>query len=229
MRRKIKSNINISLAHAKEVFVKIKINIDFVCNEQSHKCLLITSSIPSEGKSTIAANLAIAMSESGKKTLLVDADMRQPIQHKLFNLLNRQGLSTILAGLSWQDYVLSTNNDNLQIISAGPIPPNPAALLGSNRMKAITTELKREYDYIIFDTPPIQVVPDAVSLSQYTDGILFIVKQNSVSEKLLLNSAEQLKLANAKIIGTVLSMATNISNKSTGYYNQYGYYNKNLI
>lgn len=227
MKNKKTKNIKMtSVALAKESFGKIRVNLDFLSVDKDQKCVLFTSAISGEGKSTVAANLAISMAASNKKTLLVDADMRNATQHRLFNFINRTGLSEVITKkLNWRDYVNETNIPNLYVLTAGRTPPNPSELLDSHSMGKIVERMKREYDFIIFDSPPVLLVPDAISLSRHMDGAILISRYHYTKVKAITEARDALRLANVCILGCILNAETS-KKKHYGYNYNYAYANK---
>jgi capsular exopolysaccharide synthesis family protein len=222
--RKTKKGNGFSIAHARESFGKIKVNIEFLSVDNSYKCILFSSAMAGEGKSTVAANLAISFAASDRKTLLVDADLRHPTQHRLFDVVNKVGLSDIIANnLHWKDYVVETGTPNLFIISAGRTPPNPSELLGSNRMGELIREFKKEYDFILMDSSPLLLVPDPVSLSKHVDGIVLIARHNFTSQQAILDSKDALKIAKRPLIGAILNNVSANDRLNYGYGKRYGY------
>lgn len=223
--KKIKrdSKYGVSVAHARESFGKIKVNLEFLSVDSHYKCILITSSVAGEGKSTVAANLAVSMAASEHKTLLIDADLRHPTQHRLFNIVNKVGVSDIIANkLDWKIFASETETPNLYVMSAGRTPPNPAELLGSNRMGDILEEMKQQYDTILIDSSPILLVPDPISLSKHVDGVIIVARYNFTTNQAILSTKEALKLANKPIIGTILNNVSN-SDRRYAYGKKYGY------
>jgi len=182
--------------------------------------MLVTSSGPSEGKSTITANLAIVNAQQEKKVLLIDADMRKPTVHYTFRLDNLRGLSNVLVGEhSLQEAVNTEVEDNLDILSSGPIPPNPSELLASKRLKELISEAKEVYDIIIFDTPPVLAVTDAQILADSVDGTLLVIRSGKTEKEAALKAKEALEPAKAKLLGTVLNDREKAANS---YYYYYG-------
>lgn len=214
------------MAHISEAYRTLRTNIKFSSFDKEIKSLVITSSGPSEGKSTTACNLAIVMAQSGNKTILIDCDQRKPKLHKIFVLSNECGLSNILADeVEFKDAVYKTQIENLEMLSSGTKPPNPAELLSSEKMKRFLEALKEKYDSIIIDTPPIVAVTDAQLLSTYADGCVLVVASGQTDRNAAIKAKELLDKVGAKILGVVLNKV-DISNK--GYYGAqyYDYYSE---
>lgn len=208
-----------------EQFRTIRTNITFSMSVQDQKTLLITSSIPGEGKTTNAANIAIVFAQEGKKVLLIDADMRKPTLHITFNILNLDGFSTVLARKKqYYEVIQNTSVEGLFIIPSGPIPPNPAELLSSKALDEILNEVKKYYDIIIFDAPPLLSVTDGQILANKADGTLLIVKSGSTEKEDVLKSKEILLASRANILGAILN---NYKIPKNNYYRyQYAYIEK---
>lgn len=194
----------------------------------------ISSSLPGEGKSVSSANLSIAMAQMDAKVLLVDADLRKPVQNKLFSASNVRGLSSVLIGETVLDVAIKKEiRPNLDLLTSGKIPSNPSELLGSTVMLNLLKELSSMYDYVIIDTPPLNIVTDALTFAAHTAGILLAVCPSICKHEHLKKSDESAKLANVHILGSFLSNTTNTSlglsyNKKYGrygkyYYKKYGY------
>jgi len=207
-----------------EAYRTLRTNIQFSSFDKKIKTLLVTSSGPGEGKTTTSSNLAMVMAQGGNKTLLIDCDQRKPQVHKVFGFSNAKGLSNILVNENEIDInagVHKTDQPNLHILSSGTRPPNPAELLGSAKMKNFIEELKKTYDFIILDTPPIVLVTDAQILAQYTDGCLLVISSGEADRDLVIKAKGLLDKVNAKILGTVLNK---VDSKKKGYYHyQYEY------
>ncbi|MGX4668307.1 CpsD/CapB family tyrosine-protein kinase [Cerasibacillus sp. JNUCC 74] len=203
-----------------EQYRTIRTNIDFASVDQKIHSLLVTSSGPGEGKSMTAANLAVVYAQQGKKVLLIDADLRKPTVHYTFRLDNLRGLSNILVGENtFNDVIHSSNVDHLDIMSCGPIPPNPSELLASKKMEKLLEELKASYDLIIFDTPPVLAVTDAQVLANIVDGTLLVVRSKHTEIEGAQKAVESLRPAKAKLLGTVLNDRIK---KQSNYYYYYG-------
>ncbi|MEK4027774.1 CpsD/CapB family tyrosine-protein kinase [Pseudobacillus sp. FSL P4-0506] len=203
-----------------EQYRTIRTNILFSAVDQEIRSLLVTSAGPGEGKSTTAANLAIVFAQQGKKVLLVDADMRKPTMHYTFNFMNTVGLTNVLAKQkSLAAAVKETTVQDLAVLLSGPIPPNPAELLGSRMMAEFLKEAYRSYETIIFDTPPVLAVTDAQVLANQCDGTLLVINSGKTEVDGAIKAKELLQAAKAKPLGVVLN---NRKLKETNYYYYYG-------
>ncbi len=213
----------VTLHHSKnpiaEAFRTIRTNIQFSSIDNPLRSIMVTSTGPSEGKSTIISNLAVIMAQSDKKVLLVDADMRKPITHQIFRLPNRIGLTNLLIGDEEQETVIEKNDvPNLSILTSGPIPPNPAELLNSNKMAQLVESLETQYDIVLFDAPPVLAVTDAQILSGFVDGVILVINAGKTNREMALKAKHQLDHVKANVIGTVLN---NREIKENNYYHYY--------
>lgn len=189
-----------------EQFRTIRSNITFSAPKGELKTLLVTSSIPCEGKSTNAANLGVVFAQEGKKVLIVDADMRRPTIHHTFRLSNAEGLSSVLISQQTiQNVVQETFIVGLDIITSGPLPPNPSELLASKSMDKLLKVLEQEYDLVIFDSPPLLPVTDAQILSHKCNGTILIADRNKTKKVDIMKAKVALTTSRAKVIGTVLN------------------------
>ena len=204
-----------------EAFRVVRTNIDFSSFDKKIQTLLITSTQPGEGKSTVAANLCIAMTMVGKRILLIDADLRMPSLHKIFAIENNTGLTNLIINTSLApgDVVLETGIQDLWLLTSGPIPPNPAELLTSRRMREFMKELARDYDAVVVDSPPIMAVSDASILASYLDGVIFVLGSGIVSRDAARIAKEQLNKVSANVLGAVLNKVP--LNGSDYYYHKY--------
>ncbi|GLO67586.1 CpsD/CapB family tyrosine-protein kinase [Oceanobacillus kimchii] len=230
MARKKLSNINNKMRHLitkinprspiSEQYRTIRTNLQFASVDHEIRSILLTSAGPSEGKSMTTANLAIVYAQQGKRVLLVDADLRKPTIHYTFRLDNLRGLSNILVGeTSMQDAVESSDVENLDLISCGPIPPNPSELLGSKRMQFFIEEAKQHYDVVIFDMPPVLAVTDAQVMSNFVDGAILVVRSKRTENEAANKALEALESVNANVLGAVLN---DCDKKDANYYYYYG-------
>ena len=198
-----------------EAYRSLRSNIEYSSFDDEYRVIVVTSSVPGEGKSTTAGNLAIALAQSGNKVLLVDCDMRKPSIHKKFKISNAAGTAELLLRKKLFEEVANKYNENLTIITAGKIPPNPSEMLASRAMTAFIEEMKKEFKYIILDTPPLQAVTDAQVLSTKADGVLLVIRAGSTKREMVLNSVDLIKKVQGKVIGTVLN---GVENKKNNYY-----------
>jgi capsular exopolysaccharide synthesis family protein len=183
---------------------------------------MITSAGPREGKSTTVANLAVSIAQSGKSVLVVDADLRNPTQHKLFGLSNAEGLSVALVqDQNYQTYIQETAVPGVMVLTGGPIPPNPAELVGSKRMKRLIEEVSTQFDMVLIDTPPIVAVTDAAILAQEVDGVILVLASGEVNKEYAQRAKELLDKVGAKILGAVLNK---VDMKTSEYYYYYYYH-----
>ena len=198
-----------------EAYRSLRSNIEYSSFDDEYRVIVVTSSVPGEGKSTTSGNLAIALAQSGNSVLLVDCDMRKPSIHKKFKISNAAGTAELLLRKKSFEEVANDYNENLTIITAGKIPPNPSEMLASRAMTAFIKEMKNEFKYIILDTPPLQAVTDAQVLSTKADGVLLVVRAGSTKKELVSNSVDLINKVQGKVIGTVLN---GVENKKNNYY-----------
>ena len=207
-----------------EAFRTLRTNLEYTGVDKPLKIILVTSSGPGEGKTTIASNLAFVLSQSDKKVILLDADLRKPSMHRKFNITNRIGLSHVLRGkMSVPDALHHWSFDGsrkMGILTSGSLPPNPAELLGSERMGQILRELAALADYVVIDTPPM-IVSDAQVLSPWVSGILFVIKPGFTHTDVARTTIEQLTRVNARVLGVVMN---SIPRNRSYYYGGYSHY-----
>ncbi len=202
-----------------EQFRTVRTNITFSMPDKDIKTILVTSATPGEGKSTNVANLGVVFAQEGKRIVIVDADLRKPTMHYTFLLQNARGLSNLLTRqMSVLEVVNSTDIPNLFVLTSGPIPPNPAELLASKKLDSVMEELKKEFDIIIFDAPPILSVTDAQILSNKCDGTLLIVNSGAVENTSVIKAKASLESSQANILGVVLN---NYKLPRSQYYEEY--------
>lgn len=216
----------------KEAYNAIRTNLLF--SQQGEKCpiFVITSPTTNNGKSINAINMAISLAQMGKRTLLIDADMRNPTIHRMFSIPVKNGLSEILAGLTDNITVSKTDVENLSVLTAGKIPPNPTELLSSSRMDKLLDFVKAHYDCVFIDTPPVNLVTDSTSFSSKATGYILVIKSVTTDIQEVKVTVSTLQHINANIVGFVLN-DVNAKNKryslyyKKGYRSKYGYYNYN--
>jgi len=201
---------------------RIRANLQFMLRDNTQKVIMVTSSVSGEGKTFTATNLATIFAMNNKKVLLIGCDMRRPALHRLFNVKNADGLSSIIIGQKkLNDCIVRTSIQNLDLLPAGPIPPNPAELLETTEMKNIFIDLKKEYDYIMLDIPPVALVSDSLSLANFADLTLYVVRQN-YSKKDVITIANQMQ--NEKRLPNLALLINDIKpSRSMGYNYYYGY------
>jgi non-specific protein-tyrosine kinase len=190
-----------------EAYRTLRTNIEFSSFDQKLVALVVTSAGPEEGKSTTLANLAVTMAQSGKQIILVDCDLRKPSQHVIFGLKNERGLTSLMipdADLNHPP-LQQTGQEGLQLLAAGPLPPNPSEMIGSKRMEEVIKALSAKADRVIFDAPPILAVTDAAVLSTKVDGVLLIVNAGGTKRDHMQKAHALLKKVNARVIGVALN------------------------
>jgi capsular exopolysaccharide synthesis family protein len=209
-----------------EAYRVVRTNLSFAGIDGGLQNILITSASPSEGKSTTAANLAITLAQTSKKVIVVDADLRRPTQHQLFNLPNNFGLTTaVLNGHSpIENHLQETTIPGLRLLSSGPLPPNPAELLNSQRMQQVIQDLAAEADYVIFDSPPVLTVADAAILAPRMSGSLLVTRAGQTRREAFVDSVERLAKADALLFGVVINQ---LKKGQSGYYYDYYYQHYN--
>ena len=211
-----------------ESYKSIRTNIMLSVIKNGCKTIVVSSSNAGEGKTTTSINLAISLSQADQRVLLIDGDLRKPKIHHYFSIPNAPGLTNFLSDVANNksrnadlfNTVHPTEIANLSIITSGSIPPNPAEILGSELMSEFLKEISKHFDYIIIDTPPINVVSDALPVVRMSDGIIVVIKSNSSTHPELAKTIEALKFIQANILGFVVNF---VENKSSRYSKKYGY------
>lgn len=216
-RRQLLSDI--SSFSTKEAYRTLRTNIRFALRGEGCKSFCITSSAQGEGKSITIVNLAISFAEAGHKVLLIDADLRRPAIARLLVEKATPGLSNVLAGLSGEDAAIRASAyPGLDILLSGDVPPNPAELLGSERMADMLEKLSKRYDYILIDTPPVNIVSDTCVIANMLDGVLLLARQERSRKDNIKRAVNSLKLTGAKILGCVFN---GVPRETKGYYYYY--------
>lgn len=208
-----------------EAIRQLRTNLQFLDVDNPPRVFLVTSSVASEGKSTVAANLAIAFAELDIRVLLVEADLRRPRLSTYLGIERSVGLSSVLAGQVQLDDVLQPWGDHLSVLPSGPTPPNVASMLGSARMTELVGSWRSRFDVVIVDSPPLLPVTDAALISTMTDGVIIVARHGLVTRKQLTNSVRGLEAVGAHIFGFVFNMIPRRQAKDyTGSYDGYGYH-----
>ncbi len=207
-----------------EAYRSLRTNIQFAGIKAKTMIFLITSTFQGEGKTTTVANLCITLAQLGSKTLLIDADMRNPTLHLIFGKQKEPGLSNFIVGVSdLNEIIVQSGIENLDIITSGPIPPNPSELLSSERVDQLIEKIKDNYDFILFDSPPVIAVTDAVILSSKVDGVFLVIHAGKSSKGICLRAKILLEKVNANILGAILNNVKVKSGYGYEYYYQYHY------
>lgn len=203
----------------------IRTNLDFSLSEYDKKVIMITSSLPSEGKSFISSNLATAISQNGSRVLVVDCDLRRGRLHKIFEVSNAQGLSNLILkytkDIDFKEYIRETGISKLYVLPRGVMPPNPSELLSSTRFSNIIESLKQYFDYIILDSAPVNGLPDALILSNSADRVVIVSRYGETSIDALSDTKKALENVSANIAGVVINRIPK-SRSKYGYYYYYG-------
>ncbi|WP_073030821.1 CpsD/CapB family tyrosine-protein kinase [Desulfosporosinus lacus] len=205
-----------------EAYRVLRTNVQFTSVDSETQIIMVTSSGPREGKSHTVANLGVSMAQSGKSVLIIDADLRNPTQHKLFGLDNGEGLSvSLVQDQDYHKYIRETTVPGVMVLSAGPVPPNPAELVGSKRMKCLIEEVGDQFEIVLIDTPPIIAVTDAAILAQEVDGVILVLAFGEVNKDYAQKAKGLLDKLGIKILGAVLNKV----DMDTNDYYYYNYHN----
>ncbi len=211
----------------KEAYNSIRTKLIFTGKGEKCPVFAITSSLASDGKSTNAVSLAISFAMADQRVLLIDADMRKPSVHRYFGLECRNGLSEILAGLTTEIKLRDTDVQNLSILTAGQVPPNPAELLGSKQMDALLAYVRQYFDYVIIDTPPVNIVTDACVFAEKITGYVCIVQSGKNHIRDVSDAIHSLREMNGNVVGLVLNDPENHANAHYSYrFNKYYRYDR---
>lgn len=208
-----------------EAYRTLRTNIQYARVDGEMKVLLFTSAGPTEGKSTVVANTAVAMASAGHRVVILDCDLRKPVMHHIFHL-NKKGLTNCLVGESpILELLQDTEVPNLRVLTSGPLPPNPAELLGTSRMDRLLDALKDVSDYILIDSPPVIAVTDAGVLARKADGVLLVLDSMQVRPEMAQKAKELLLAAQASLVGVILNRAE-VDSEHSYYYYYYGHGDK---
>lgn len=208
-----------------EAYKALRANIQFASIGKEVRKILFTSSNPMEGKTSVSVNLAATLGQAGHRVLVIDTDLRKPRVHTLFDMSMSPGLTNILMkGCDFHDAVKRWDEHGIDVLTCGPIPPNPSELLGSEEMKNFLDSVEEEYDYIILDTPPALFISDAAVLSKYVDGVVIVVLEGVTTFDMVKGTVDNLEKADANILGCVLNDVKLQNSGGYRYKSRYGYY-----
>jgi capsular exopolysaccharide synthesis family protein len=196
----------------------LQANLKFLSSDRLIKTIVVTSSVPNEGKSVVSANLALARAQLGHKVLLIDADMRRPCQHQIWDLLNDTGLSNTIVEQFDPRTVIKNVAPNLDVLTAGVIPPNPVVLLDSQRMAALIDQFSNSYDLVVIDTPSLNTVADVPILGRMADGVLIVTRPGVVDEASATFAKERLEQSDQTVLGQVINGVIHDNEPYSYYY-----------
>ena len=207
-----------------EAYRQIRTNLQFIDVDNPAKVIVVTSSLPGEGKTTVAVNLAVVLAQSGVRVALIEADMRRPRVTRYLGMISGAGLSNVLSGAAYLDDVLQPYGDGqLSVIAAGPVPPYPSEMLGSQQMRGLLDALREEYDYVILDAPPLLPVTDGAVLSVAADGAILVARHGVTTKAQLAQASSDLRRIDARLLGVILNRIPAKAASGYGYGYQYSY------
>lgn len=210
-----------------ESYKSIRTNISFALSTMEKKIFLVSSTNPGEGKSTTSANIAIALAQGGNKVLLIDGDMRKSVQHKIFGLKNKKGLSSAISKMADLDECITQDvMENLDVLTSGPVPPNPSELLASDSMTSIIETLRERYATIIIDTPPVNVVTDSMELAKNVSGIVMVVRYGVTTNDDIEAAMNKIEFSQLNVLGFIMNGVKVGGGKYYSKYHKYGKYGK---
>lgn len=201
-----------------EAFRMLRANLKFMSADKELKVIVVTSSVPQEGKSTVAANLATSMAQMERRVLLIDGDLHRPFQHHIWELPNAQGLSNVIVGQVEVMAAIKKGMDNLDVLTCGSVPPSPASLLDSKRMASLIESFRSYYDYVIIDAPSLNLAADAATLGQMADGVLLVVRPGVVDSVNAAFACEMLEKSGQKVLGQVVNGVVPKNERHINYY-----------
>ncbi len=202
---------------AAEDYRSLRANLLFALVDDPPKVIVLTSPGPREGKSTTCANLGVVLAQAEKKTLILDCDLRKPVIHGIFDLHNIRGIVNVLSGQRGLQEVWQEPLSGLKVVTAGPVPPNPAELLSSRRFAEFLASVREDFDYVLIDAPPVGLVSDPLILATQGDGVLLVMDAQDTRKRSLQDSMRSLEAIGANVLGTVMN------NVKVGKHGYYGY------
>jgi polysaccharide biosynthesis transport protein len=212
-----------------EAYRMLRANLKFMSADKELKVIVVTSSVPKEGKSTVAANLAAAMAQMERKVLLVDGDLHRPSQHKIWDLPNNKGLSNVIVGQLEIVKAIKRVMDNLDVLTSGVVPPSPASLLDSKRMASLIESFSAFYDFVIIDAPSLNLAADAATLGQMADGVLLVVRPGVVDVVNATLARELLEKSGQNVLGQVVNAVIPQNERHSNYYFEQEYYSQETV
>lgn len=220
----LKLGSNLSFASS-EAYNLLRTNLSFLFTEETGrgKIIGVTSACPQEGKSFTSTNIAYTFAADGKKVLLIDGDMRCPTLYIKLNIPSTPGLSNLLVGSDVKPIVKGVLHENLDVLSSGDIPPNPADLIGSARMQELLNQLASVYDYVFLDLPPVNEVSDPISVSKYLDGMIMVIRHGGSRQSEVMEMVRRLNFVNARLLGFVYNSYSIVRGRHSGGGYNYGY------
>ena len=209
---------------ASEAYRTLWTNIHFAGVDKPCRTMVFTSAGPGEGKTTSVANFGVVAAEAGARVCLIDSDLRRPALHKLFGLQNTRGLTTaLLQNLPIAEVAQLTPTPSLSVVTSGPLPPNPAELVGSRRMRDLLDSAEAAYDLVVCDSPPVIAVADGIALSAQCDGVVLVVRAGTMAHEVIRRCAEHIESVKGRILGVILN---SVDLRRDGYYHYYRYYGR---
>lgn len=205
-----------------EAYRTLRTNIQFSSVDKQIKTLMVTSSMMSEGKTTTITNLAETFAQAGNRVIVVDADLRRPRVHQVFGVSNQQGVTNVLAGQVDLKDVVKVAGSQINVLTSGPIPPNPSELLGSAKMKDLVQLLSEHYDIVLIDAPPVNMVTDAAILSTFVDGVVLAIASGKTEIEAGKRALKSLEGVKANVLGAVMTMMP-VTKRDYYSYQYYGY------
>jgi capsular exopolysaccharide synthesis family protein len=209
-----------STSVASEAYRTLRTNLIYSLLDTPPKVIVFTSPGPGEGKSTTCANLGVVLSQAGKEVLIVDCDFRKPVMHKFFGMRNFQGVVDVLAGEKRVQEIWREPVEGLKVVPVGPIPPNPSEILGTSRFTDFLSGVRKEFDYVLVDAPPVGMVSDPAILATQGDGVLLVLDAQNTRKGSVRQAMRSMETVGASVLGTVM----NNVDLSVGSYGQYAYY-----
>ena len=209
---------------ASEAFRTLRTNIQFAGLDQPCRTIVVTSAGPEEGKSTSVANFGVVVAQAGSRVCVIDSDLRRPSLHRLFSVDNARGLTTALVeGLGFADVAQRSKVPNLSVLPSGPLPPNPAELVGSQRMRDALQAATGSFDLLLCDSPPVMAVGDGAALAALCDGVILVVQVGKTSHEIIRRVVDQIEAVKGRILGVLLNRA---DPRRDGYYYAYEAYQR---